>query len=107
MKKLESFLLEKSDMIEDLEMARFNMEERMAKEQSQMQGEIDKYRRDRQEIEERLAKTKKEFEIVEIQFFEKDELAKKLEEENMIYQEQFKMFIERLEELGENKSNIM
>ena len=44
---------------------------------------------------------------MEIQFIEKEELANKLEEENIVLQEQIKLLIERLEELGENKHNMM
>jgi len=53
-KKLESSLREKSDYIDELEMTRFNMEERMAKEQSAMQNDLDKMKRKYVEMEERF-----------------------------------------------------
>ncbi len=106
-KKLELLLREKTDLIDELEMHRFNVEEKMAKEQSQMQGDYDHVRRQYQDLEDKLAKSKKDLEEVEVQLIEKDEMLKGSEEENFVLQEQLKIFIEQLEELGQNKQNIL
>mmetsp|Transcript_23314 Transcript_23314/g.17741 ORF Transcript_23314/g.17741 Transcript_23314/m.17741 type:complete len:151 (-) Transcript_23314:536-988(-) len=106
-KKLESELREKNDLIDELEMGRFNLEERFAKEVSQLQNELEKTSKRLKEAEVREKELKKEAEEVEVQLIEKDEIAKKYEEENVVLTEQIKLLVERLEELGDNKQSMM
>jgi len=77
-------------------MEKFNLEQIMAREQNQMQNELEEINREYALLEEKYNKQRKEYDHLEGYAIEKDELAKKYEEENVELQERLKIADESL-----------
>lgn len=106
-KRMENELREKNDMIEELEMNKFNIEELLQKEQNKMKNEMDDMKMQLRSIDEKYQAKKHEFDSIEEQLIEKDEMCKDLEEKNIMLNENLRIYTEKLEDLGETKSNFM